>query len=390
MLPELPRRLISQSNWIAFVAGSSDPNQICYGGSEYPLYSDAYVVGELSDEIGPYALLNALPYSGGNSAAITIILRVFFFEAHTIISNRTLPLKTVDDGYHGGWFSEELAALTSLALGIRLKSGDVSRRFDGNDPYGRFESSWTQRIPSLTIRPNQAIIPAPTHVSLDDIRSRLQTIPDLDPGLYKELIRAARSYQDALWIAESEPHLAWLLMVSALEIAASAHVTLRGTPMENLEEFQPTLAQMVRSSGGDELLHGVADQLKNLFSATKKFLLFCEEFCPPEPVDRPAHPYQRIDWDWPSLKIILKKVYDLRSRALHAGVPFPAPMCTHPDRRDTGAPAEKAVTALATQTQGAQWVPEDAPITLHTFQHFVRGALLGWWDHLAKSPEQTE
>lgn len=77
MLPELPRRLISQSNWIAFLAGSRDPNQICYGGSEYPLYSDARVVGELSDEIGPYALLNALPYSGGNSASITIILRVF-------------------------------------------------------------------------------------------------------------------------------------------------------------------------------------------------------------------------------------------------------------------------------------------------------------------------
>lgn len=32
MLPELPSRLISQSNWIAFLAGCDDPKQICYGG----------------------------------------------------------------------------------------------------------------------------------------------------------------------------------------------------------------------------------------------------------------------------------------------------------------------------------------------------------------------
>jgi hypothetical protein len=388
MLPELPRRLTSQSNWLAFLAGNNDPNRICYGGSEYPLYSDAQVIGELSEELGPYALLNALPFASGTSANITIVLRVFFFEPHTTMPVGAGPLRTIDDSYHGGWLSEELAALTSLALGIRLKSGDANRRFDGNDPCGRFSSFWTQRIPTLTIRPDRAIVPAPANRSLDEISVRLKTIPYLEPRLYTELIRAARSYQDALWIAESEPHLAWLLLVSALEIAASAHVTLRGTPTDNLEEFQPKLAQMVRASGGEDLLSGVAEQLKNLFSATKKFLLFCEEFCPPEPSARPNHAYQRIDWAWPSLKPILKKIYDLRSRALHAGVPFPAPMCTYPDRRGTDTPAEKAVTSLATQTQGGQWVPEDAPIALHAFQHFVRGALLGWWDRLAESIEQ--
>lgn len=360
------------------------------GGAEYPMYSDATVVGELADKLGPYALLNVLPLSRANSAAITIFLRVFFYEPHTTISNHNRPLKTIDDGYHGAWFSEELAALTSLALGIRLKCGDAIRRFDDRDPYGRFVSPWTQHVPTLTSRHNQAIIPAPAQVSLSDISIRLQTIPNLDPYLYIELVRAARSYQDALWIAESEPHLAWLLMVSALEIAASAHVTLRGTPADNLNELQPTLAKMVHESGGDELLNGVADQLRNLFSATKKFLLFCEECCPPEPVARPDFDYQKIEWNWPSLKKILKKVYDLRSRALHAGAPFPAPMCTHPDRRESGAPAERAITALATQTLGAQWIPEDAPVTLHTFQYIVRSALLSWWDHLAESVKPAD
>jgi len=33
------------------------------------------------------------------------------------------------------------------------------------------------------------------------------------------LTRAARLYQDALWMIESEPSLAWLLLVSAIETA---------------------------------------------------------------------------------------------------------------------------------------------------------------------------
>lgn len=389
MLPEQPHRLISQSNWIAFLAGQDKSEQECFGGNEYPMYSDARVVGELPDTLGPYSLLNAVPPRSEGGAVITIILRAFYFEPHTTVLNHNHPLETVEDGYHGGWFPEELAALTSLALGIRLKCGDAIRRFDDRDPYGRFVSPRTQHFPMLTFRKNQAVVPPPEQVSLSEISARLGTIPHLDPSLYTELVRAARSYQDALWIAESEPHLAWLLMVSALEIAASAHVTLRGTPAENLKELQPDLAQIVHSSGGDKLLSEVAGQLKNLFSATKKFLLFCEQFRPAEPIIRPEYNDHKIDWDWPSLKKILSKVYGLRSRALHAGVPFPAPMCTYPDQHGSSAPAERAVTALAIQTLGAQWIPEDAPITLHAFQYIVRSCLLGWWDHLAKTAKHN-
>jgi hypothetical protein len=36
----------------------------------------------------------------------------------------------------------------------------------------------------------------------------------LSPG------RAARLYQDALWIVESEPNLAWIMLVSTVETAA--------------------------------------------------------------------------------------------------------------------------------------------------------------------------
>jgi hypothetical protein len=43
----------------------------------------------------------------------------------------------------------------------------------------------------------------------------------MEPGDATALVRSARFYSDALWIAEAEPDLAWLFLVSALEATNS-------------------------------------------------------------------------------------------------------------------------------------------------------------------------
>jgi hypothetical protein len=48
----------------------------------------------------------------------------------------------------------------------------------------------------------------------------LKTFPLISPENATALARSARSYRDGLWIAETEPALAWLLFVSAIEVAA--------------------------------------------------------------------------------------------------------------------------------------------------------------------------
>ena len=224
----------------------------------------------------------------------------------------------------------------------------------------------------------------PKNVLLNDIQARLTTIPTLKADLYIELVRAARAYQDALWISETEPHLAWLLFVSALEIAANAQFSSAGSPTENLKELKPDLARMVENAGGEDLLRAVAKDLRGLFGSTKKFLMFCEEFMPNEPSERPSLDWMKIEWSWPGLQLILNKVYSLRSHALHAGIPFPAPMCRQADQwHEDNVPSERAITSLSVHTLSAQWVPEDAPIALHSFQYFTRGALLNWWDRIS-------
>jgi len=377
-----PPRLRSQSNWLTFNELQEAGNNDCYGGSEYPLYSDVEIHGELDNGLGPYALLNAGSFGRPKGANIAIVLRYFNFEAP---ERRNLAeLKTDVKLFHGGSLPEEITSLASLALGVRLKAGDANRYFDGGDPLGRYMAHSYRPAPSLSVNHGLPLIPMPEHVLLNDIQSRLATIPTVKAKLYIELVRSARAYQDALWISESEPHLAWLLFVSALEIAANAQFSSAGSSTENLRELMPELATMVEASGGSDLLNKVATDLKGLFGSTKKFLMFCEAFMPAEPPDRPSLDWMKIEWTWDALLPILKKIYSLRSYALHAGIPFPTPMCQRPHQwtQDT-VPAERAITSLAVQTLNAQWVPEDAPIALHTFQHFTRGALLNWWDRIS-------
>lgn len=375
-------RLTLQSNWLAALDAAGKPGLEAF---EYPLYSDVHVAGEIVEGLGPYKLLNALPLRADGSVAIAVILRATFYEVASWPGALPRTLKTNVDRYHGGTFADEFAALCSLSMGVRLKAGDANRRFGANDPMGRFQAHQSRVPPTLVLNRSRAIVPSAFATPpLASIGSRLRTIPFIEPRLLTELMRAARAYQDALWIAESEPNLAWLLLVSALEIAASAHVSDTGSAEGNLREYQPALAALLASKGGDELVAEVGGLLKNLYSATKKFMRFCEQFAPPPPDVRPNLDWMRIEWAWPKLKKVLAKVYEHRSHALHAGIPFPAPMCRAPERwGEEGAVSERAVTALAESTLGATWTPGDAPISLNTFQYFVRASLLLWWDHIS-------
>lgn len=379
-----PIGLPSQSNWVEFNRPLQE-DRVCYGGSEYPLYSDVKITGEIAEGLGPYALLNSLPLVKRNAASEVLVLRMFIFEDFRYSTHNQGTLKTDVARFHGGTLAEEIAALTSLGLGIRMKSGDANRYFDGSDPLGRPKAFMRHPAPTLMTNLSGPIIPLPSSVYLNEIQTRLTSVPAIKADLYVDLVRAARLYQDALWISETEPHLAWLLFVSSIEIAANAHFSSSGSPADNLRELKGGLANLLIGSGGEELLTKVAHELKDLFGSTKKFLMFCERFMPPAPPIRPSAGWSQIEWTERSLKRILNKVYELRSKALHAGIPFPTPMCRQPDQYDEGCPSELAITSLAVNTLNGTWVPEDAPIALHTFHYIVRGVLLNWWDQIAQA-----
>lgn len=190
-------------------------------------------------------------------------------------------------------------------------------------------------------------------------------------------------YQEALWVTESEPAMTWLLLVSALETAANEWRRSNGDPVERLQESKPELYSYLSGLSDKSVLKTVADGLADSLGITKKFVSFAQAFCPGPPPQRPPDGFQ-FPWDQENWAKALKTIYRYRSKALHDGIPFPAPMCSPPTELP-GIPAfPELPTALAESQKGATWIRADMPIYLHVFEYVTRNVLLKWWTSIAE------
>jgi hypothetical protein len=353
-----------------------EPLQASY---EVPLFTDARFTGVAMEGYGPYHFLNVvLPFDEGMRSAL--ILRMDWFLTYQLGQE----IKTYEEHYHGGWLADEAASLASLCLGVRLKAGSISRYFDGNDPKGSPLGRPGNR-PTLNINDaKRLVVPSAgnNQRSLDDL-APLKSLSKLSPPAAGALIRTARLYQDALWVCESEPNLSWLLMVSAIETAAGFWRPGEEAPVGKLKASRPKLEPLLLEAGGPELLEAVATEIVPFMGATKKFIDFMWEFLPPPPQVRPWE-WAQHSWNKKPIRKTMDCIYHYRSRALHRGIPFPAPMCFAPMKLEES--YEEKPSGLASGTGTHKWEAKDIPIHLHTFEYMARGALLRWWDSLPLNP----
>ncbi len=345
---------------------------------ECALYSDAWVVGESS--VGPYQFINTIAHAsglGGGAVAPVLVLRV---DLHITFDIPEMA-KTDTTTYHGGSLSDEVAALAALAMGARVQAGPTTREFEHGDARGKPVAYYGYGIPMLSHGELGRTLPwAVGRRSLEDL-SWLATWFETDIRNQVALIRAARLYQDAIWIADAEPALAWLLLVSALETAAVQWDRSRVSVIDRLRDSKPTLVETIEARC-PELLPVLAHELADTIGATRKFVDFSLEFLPSPPPLRPEKAFQ-VTWEKEDLKRSLRKVYDYRSKALHTGVPFPAPMCQSPMgiNREWPAPAERP-PGLAASALGGVWLQRDLPFSLHIFEYIARKVLQSWWSSL--------
>lgn len=356
-------------NWKAALRGA--PSILI---SEYPLFTDTRIIGN-DLELGPYRLVN--PVNARRNQFLrqpSIVVRVSQHYEYELPSME----RTDTSLYHGGGPLDELAALVSLLLGIRVKAGSMTRLFEpDSDPMGR-PIGWLEQ-PELRTLPADVhpILPTiPDQVLLDDL-AQLGSLPAMDPPEAVALVRSARLYQDALWLAEWEPNLAWLMMVSAVETAANQWSRRRGPAVDRLIASQPELAQLLETRGGKKLVAEVADHIADSLGSTNKFVNFTLEYLPPPPTERPAWP--RVEWEDEAMRRGLRQVYSYRSKALHGGTPFPAPMFEPPRRIVEGDAVAERPIGVANATKGGVWVIDDMPMLLHIFEHIARNVLLAWW-----------
>jgi hypothetical protein len=358
------------TNWVAFSEG-----MLWLAAEEYPLFTDARITGEIDQ--GPYHFLNTVPRWEPGLVQPAVILRC---DRHTQFPQPDMT-KTDVDRYHGGSFPEEMAALSSLALGIRIRAGTVTRRFEPHgDPKGR-PSEWGPRpftgfIPRKDTR-GWVLLNA---CSGDHPLVQLETLaylPKLSALDAVALVRAARLYQEALWLVESEPALSWLMLVSAVETAANQWQREKDAPTDRLKAWKPPLYEYLATLGPG-VPGAVAEHIQDVLGATSKFVRFVVKFLPPPPSARPTAGFQH-PWSKTAIRKTLGLIYEYRSRALHDGRPFPLPMCEIPfSSQEWAAPAEIPM-GLATAAQGGVWLFEDTPMLLHTFEYIARGVLLEWW-----------
>lgn len=314
-----------------------------------------------------------------------IVLRI----AWVIDGKREFPVRTDTTAYNGGWANDELAALASLRLGVRLKAGGETRLFGAysEDPLGTPKASRKNK-PDVYLLGQTLVLPSVFRVSNLESLKAIDALKNVTESEFTALVRSARQFQNAIWIAESEPELAWLMLVSAIETAANewaSSLPSRSSAIDTLREIKPEFCQQLMECGGTQALAIVADEIAHTLKATKKFRDFCIEFLPPPPDERPAK-YAQINWSKTALKKALDKIYGYRSLALHAGIPFPSPLCAAPDRikeDEKVTYAEIGTLGLAVHTLGASWKADDLPMSMNTFCNLVRDILNKWWDTIS-------
>jgi hypothetical protein len=343
---------------------------------EFPLFTDAHIIGKAPESNSPYLLLNVVPIVDAHVLAPAIVLRMEYYIEPDISVIR----KTDVDRFHGGGINDEIAALISLCLGVRLKSGGFTRYFDPEkDPRGQPVAWKIQENPILLKTTRRTILPQALGDHDLSGASLLENFHQLSPDASVALVRAARLYQDALWIIESEPQLSWVMPVSAIEAAANYWRPSKEPPLERMRLFDPSLKNLLLEAGGNELAMRVADKIKDVLGSTRKFVDFITEFLPEPPKERPVEYYQH-SWEKDQISRTMGKIYQWRSFALHRGIPFPISMCEAPGR--DGAYFEEIPSGLAVRAKGGAWTNKDAPMLLHIFEYIVRNSLLKWWQSM--------
>lgn len=385
-------------NWVAEQFGfpqreSAHPDSVLIRPvwEEFVLYSDANIEGTWL-QLGPYDVIHLEPVQPRNlgTARRTLMLRSWDHLPDDPPSGQ-FEIETDVDSYFGGDVGDEFAALLGLALARRIRSGGRIRQ--GLPPVGGRErprplrlgmaSEGTHRTLVLEqpIRePMIAWLSDP--VSLGDAVELISTYPKLEGGDAVALVRAARQYVDGLWLADADPRLAWIKLFSALEVVANRFDDGReDTPLAQLRRHKRGFAEKLNELPGD-VAQAIAQEVSRLFRVERKLRSFVMEFDPGPPLARPSEGPARFDWD--QLDHAIATLYDHRSRDLHDGIAFPAPLCEPPEKLASDQPAERFYF-LGTRMKGGEWTADNLPMQLHVFAHLAGGALRKWWRTLAAS-----
>lgn len=292
------------------------------------LYTNAQLLGTVSDGLGPFQLFSTVADPLTNTVAPRLAIRVRWHDPGQAPLRSKTQVKKQGSNWLAVNVDDELACLLALVLGCRIRAGGKVRTFPDKDPVGRpMYAEHTTPIPLTPayrspIMPNLHNIRIPIAPALKP----LSRYPNLKSQDAIALVRAARHYATALWVADNDPEQAWLQLVSALETVAVQWKAATTDPVTLFKDHFPEPAQLIQQAGGDDLLAEVAPHFSRLIGASRRVQDFVEAFRPEPPPLRP--PNAQVEWT--NLRKVTRTIYEHRSALLHNGTPFPAALCVPP------------------------------------------------------------
>lgn len=287
-------------NLETFVEGR---NEECY---EYEVITDSHIEGALI--YGPYSIFvwDHDIFSEGEERTLCLRIKSNAKESFE------LPDVSKNGYYHGGYIEDEIIALSSLFLRRRLKLGSITRRNDL--PYRESNKSG---IAYKCLQKGEG--------NLLSLIEWFELIKKLNESLHLKYILAVRLYHRAILLIDEEPDLAYLNLVSAIEVLCRDTIIEKIPLLSDIDQNLATIVDKVSEPLRSELVEAIIHREKFITKKFVQFILSHIEDCFWEG-ERPR--MGRVEPD--SLKGYLTKIYNQRSSTLHEGKSFPPSIMSPP------------------------------------------------------------
>lgn len=258
-----------------------------------------------------------------------------------------------DTGDPGRGPPAEVCALASVVLRRRINLGPLVRLDDK-----------PMRVASQS--PNQSPQLVAGKINLADLAPAIEKIRVLPDNLHEAFLLSCRFYQEALDLLDEKPDVAYLLLVSAIEIFV-ARLGMRNTEAD----FPPNLTAALAAVPEVERQIVVARLLQDR-GIEKHFVKFINEHITHKfweaspnkltPAEGRIEPTEIED--------LLSRIYDQRSKMVHAGEPLP------PNIRNPPESAAEIDRGLEVSALGRKWRRDEFLPYVRFFERLVQHALL--------------
>jgi hypothetical protein len=282
-------------------------------------------------------------------------------DRHSLIF-AMLNLLGPEVGNQGRGPPEEVCAFASVVLRRRISLGPLLRLDDR-----------PMRIPSINAKQSPQLLAG--KIDLGDLRSAIERIRSMPDDLHEPFLLACRFYQEALDLLDGKPDVAYLLLVSVIEIFV-ARLKLRQTEADLSPHITAALARLEPA----ERVTIVQRLLEVDRGIQKNFVRFVLSHVRQSFWEASPHKLSPAEGriEQTELEHLLNRIYDQRSRMVHAGEPLP-PNIENPPESFAEIDRSMEVTALGRKWRQSEFLPY-----VRFFERLVQHVLMTFLERQAE------